>query len=120
MMGPLGHGDEAMLRDPNHPAHTSGGREGGMSAILVIVLGIIFFNVYEITWLSVFWKCFLLLLVSVSVGFFMAIQIGGSKERAKRREQQKYREMMEAEKKKQIEQMRLRKSNNADTKRDSH
>ena len=97
-----GHSDEAMLRDPKHPAHRSG-REGMWVALLVVILGIIFWTSVEVTWLGTYWKIVVTFGLAAGLGYPVGWLFASMDARHKRRLQDAYREDQKAEVQRKLE-----------------
>jgi membrane protein implicated in regulation of membrane protease activity len=89
-MGVFGD-NEDMLRDVNHPAHTSGGREAVSVACVIIIGSIILFSTVDIPWLPMEVLVFLTLLVA-ALGFFLVIRVFSRAERQVSKNTQERRE----------------------------
>jgi len=97
--------------DPKHPSYKSGGREGAWAGLLIFVLGIIFFNVVDVAFLSREWKLFLLLIVSLLGGGAIGWIFISKSRREQARFETTRRENIEAETQKQIDAMQRKASN---------
>jgi hypothetical protein len=101
----LGQSDEAMLRDANHPAHRSGGREAIGVFLLVCILGAFLFSFVNVWFLPFIVKLAITLGYALFLANLMMRWIGGSAKRHALREQAEIRKTLEAEKQKQIDAM---------------
>ncbi|WP_428516365.1 hypothetical protein [Roseovarius sp.] len=97
--------DDAMLRDIHHPGHTGGVREGVWTFAVLCLAGLILFTAVEVTWLPLYWKIFVTLFVAAVSGIAIGVWIRGLQTSAKRKAQDAYRAMREAETQKGIDQM---------------
>ncbi|QFT81022.1 hypothetical protein FIU89_10410 [Roseovarius sp. THAF27] len=97
--------DDAMLRDIHHPGHTDGGREGFATFAALCLAGTVTFSAVEIAWLPLYWKIFVTLFVAAVGGIVVGAWIRGLQTSAKRKAQNAYRAMREAETQKGIDQM---------------
>lgn len=99
---------EAALRDPKHPQHRSGHREGFYAAALVLLLGAVLFTLAEVPWISVFWKVLASLGVAAFAGIAVARWFARGMNTHDAAWQKQYREDWEAEKRRLIAEMKAR------------
>ena len=98
--------DEAMLRDPYHPSHTSGGRELVWTFSFVAIAGTILYFAADLSWIPFIPYFVIVGLIGFGLGLAFMRFVSGTNERHRVRNEAEYREMIEAEKHKEIEQMR--------------
>lgn len=103
MIHPPGNNDEAMLRNKDHPSHTSGGREGGTAACLVLIASLVLFLSVDISWLSSFWKTTISVFTAAAVGWGVGRWFGSRDGRSKSAAQREFREAQEANRQRQMD-----------------
>ena len=99
---------EAALRDPKHPQHRSGHREGFYAAAFVLLLGGGLFTMTEVPWISVFWKVLASLGAAAFAGIAVARWFARGMNARDASWQQQYRQDREAEKSRLIAEMKAR------------
>ncbi|MEL6998782.1 MAG: hypothetical protein AAFP68_11030 [Pseudomonadota bacterium] len=99
---------EAALRDPKHPQHRSGHREGFYAAALVLLLAVVLFNTVGMSWISLFWRVFVSLGAAAFAGVAVARWIARGMNTRDATWQQQYRQDREAEKNRLIAEMKAR------------
>ena len=98
--------DEAMLRDPNHPSHTSGGRDLIWAVQAVAIAGIILYYAAYLSWVPFIPYFVGVGLIGVALGFAFLGFVSGTNERHRVRIEAEYRAMIEADKQTRIEEIR--------------
>lgn len=97
--------DDAMLRDIHHPGHVGGVREGLWTFVIVCLAGLILFTAVEVTWLPLYWKIFVTLLVAATSGIAVGRAIWRLQTASREKAKEEYRAMREAETQKGIHRM---------------
>ncbi|QFT93054.1 hypothetical protein FIU86_09375 [Roseovarius sp. THAF9] len=97
--------DDALLRDIKHHGHVGGVREGFWTFAILCLSGMVLFSALEIGWLPLFWKIFLTLFVAAISGIAVGVGIRGLQTSTRRKAQDDYRAMREAETQKGIDRM---------------
>ena len=95
--------DEAAMRNIRHTEHRSGWREAQAAAIIVWILGAIFIYPIESDWFPSFAKVLLICFLGVGAGAFFIWWIGGSGKRHQERVSYEHREIIAAERERQLE-----------------
>jgi len=98
--------DEAMLRDPNHPSHTSGGRELAWTFSLFVIGGFILYHAANLTWIPFVPYFVVVGLLGAGLGVAFMRFVSRMDDRHRVRTEAEYRAMIEADKQKKIGAMR--------------
>jgi len=98
--------NEAMLRNPQHPSHTSGGRELVWTFGLVTIAGFILCDAADLTWMP--FVPYLVVVGLIGAGLGGAFMRFGSRADARHRarNEAEYRKMIEVETRTEIAKMR--------------
>jgi len=71
--------EDLHLLDINDPTHTNGIREAKWGFFLVTMAGFIFWTAVDVSWLPLFFKIFVTLLLATGLGYALLRWIGGKK-----------------------------------------
>lgn len=98
--------DEAMLRNPHHPSHTSGGREMAWTFGFFLIGGFILYFAADLTWIPFVPYFVVVGLIGAGLGVVFMRFVAGAGDKKRARLAAEYREMIAVEKQTKIEAMK--------------